>query len=244
VQVELEIEGQHAILRISDSGHGIEPDFLPHVFERFRQADSSFTRSRRGLGLGLAIVRHLVELHHGTVSASSAGKDAGSVFVVTLPLLPTSAQTPGHEAHLADDAPPSDASALVDLHALIVEDDDDARELLRAVLEERGARVSSAVDAAAGLGLMQSAKFDILISDIGLPGEDGYAFIARVRALPPELGGTIPAIALTAYASLCDRNRAIAAGFQAHLSKPFDPVGLSAMVVRLSPASGIGGAGP
>ncbi|HEX7672486.1 MAG TPA: response regulator [Polyangiaceae bacterium] len=230
VEVELVRDGEQAVLRIADSGLGIEPDFLPHVFERFRQADNTMTRSRKGLGLGLAIVRHLVGLHDGTVTASSDGKDKGSTFLVTLPLL-TSVATPDGAA-VADRI--SESFPLTDLHVLVVDDDDDGRELLRTLLEERGARVSTAVAAGPALLLIQSEKPDVLISDIGLPGEDGHALMRRVRALTPELGGTIPAIALTAYASLSDRNRAIEAGFQAHFAKPFDQGKLSATVVRLS----------
>jgi PAS domain S-box-containing protein len=234
VEVELGRDQQQALLRITDSGRGIEPDFLPHAFERFRQEDRGSTLSRRGLGLGLAIVRHLVGLHDGVVSASSEGKDKGSTFTVTLPLLASPATALELVVREADHAPPLERPALVDLHVLIVEDDDDARELLRTLLEAQGARVSSANAVVSALELMQTDKPDVIVSDIGLPGEDGFAFIRRVRLLSPERGGLVPVIALTAYSSLNDRDRAIAAGFAAHLAKPFDPPKLRGTIARLT----------
>jgi PAS domain S-box-containing protein len=234
VEVELRRDQQRALLRITDSGCGIEPDFLPHAFERFRQDDRGATLSRRGLGLGLAIVRHLVGLHDGVVSASSEGKDKGSTFLVTLPLLASPAAALEPVVRKADRALPLEGPALFDLHVLVVEDDEDARELLRVLLEAQGARVSSANAVVSALELIQTDKPDVIVSDIGLPGEDGYVFIRRVRALSPELGGLLPVIALTAYSSLNDRNRAIAAGFAAHLAKPFDPPKLSATIARLT----------
>jgi CheY-like chemotaxis protein len=233
VEIELRRDEEFAVLRITDSGRGIEPDFLPHVFERFRQGHGTSTRSRRGLGLGLAIVRHLVGVHDGVVSAASEGRDKGSTFLVTLPLLTEPPVMPERGVPDSIQAPPFEPSALVDLHVLIVEDDDDARDLLSTLLEQAGARVSAANDAISAFELIQSGKPDVLVSDIGLPGEDGYAFIARVRALSPELGGTVPAIALTAYTSLTDRNQAIEAGFQLHLAKPLDTAKLITMIARL-----------
>jgi len=234
VEVDLLREQGSALLRVSDSGRGIAPEFLPYVFERFHHADDHAARSRKGLGLGLAIAKHLVELHGGVVTATSEGKDKGCTLLVTLPLLPAPIATRRSEAKAGDPVRPLDTSSLSDIHVLIVEDDDDGREMLRAILEAQGARVSAASEAASAFELLQTNKPDVLVSDIGLPGEDGYALLERMRALSTDQGGMIPAIALTAYTSVADRTRALAAGFQLHLSKPCDPETLSQAIARLA----------
>ena len=209
---------------MSDSGKGIEPVFLPYVFEPFRQADASTTRAHGGLGLGLAIVRQLIELHGGTVRADSEGLDRGSWFTVSLPV-----QEPGaapasdsgrHRAALASAGPPD----LTGVRVMVVDDDRDTRELIGATLGYYGADVTVAESAAEALALLPEVRPDVLLSDIGMSGEDGYTFISRVRTLAPERGGLVPAVAVTAYAAAGDRARAVSAGFQLHVSKPFDPI--------------------
>jgi PAS domain S-box-containing protein len=224
-------------LVVSDSGVGIAPEFLPHVFERFRQADSSPTREHGGLGLGLAIVRHLVEAHGGSVSASSPGKGMGSTFTVDLPL---------PAAGAAADAPPAERPSrrltlsgtspvsLADLDVLVVDDDADTLEALRQLLEQAGARVSVAASTAEAFAVVRRAPPDVLLSDIGMPGEDGLSLIRRVRRLDPASGGSVPAAALTAYTQEEDRQRALQAGFQVFLAKPVDPANLTAAVARLA----------
>ncbi len=209
------------VLSVADDGIGIPPSFLPHVFERFRQADSSSARAYGGLGLGLAIVRHLVELHGGSVRAESAGEGKGTTVEVRLPAyLGAPSPSPGAPA-LA--APPEGAAAATPVpipgaRCLIVDDDPDAREMLKTALERQGLIVTLADSSASALGHVQAAQ--LLIADIGMPGEDGHSLIRRVRALPAERGGRVPAIALTAYASDRDRQQAIEAGFDRHLTKP------------------------
>ncbi|HZP42623.1 MAG TPA: response regulator [Candidatus Binatia bacterium] len=215
-------------IAVSDTGRGIDPAFLPHVFEPFRQADSSTTRAHGGLGLGLAIVRHLVELHGGTVRAESAGDGHGAVFAVRLPLATGDARRRRlEESHPqpADDLDGEDAHLprLDDVRILLVEDEPDARDVLTTILDQAGASVTAVASAPAAFAAMEERVPDVLLSDIGLPGEDGYALIRRVRALPPAAGGSVPAIALTAYARLEDRARALAAGYDAHIPKPIEP---------------------
>ena len=220
VNVRLGRVESHDEISVSDTGQGISQEFLPHVFDRFRQADSSTTRHHGGLGLGLAIVRHLVELHGGTVYAESQGEGQGSTFKVELPLKVISfekleAESIRHGVTMPHDCPPT----LDDLHVLVVDDEQDARELLVTVLERCGAAVvavATAREALAALGVER--KPDILVSDIGMPGEDGYDLIRKVRLLTEEQGGSLPAVALTAYAGEDDRRRALEAGFQIHLS--------------------------
>ncbi|HEX5751576.1 MAG TPA: ATP-binding protein [Archangium sp.] len=229
------VEG-HVELQVTDSGKGIDPAFLPHVFERFRQGDGSSTRRYGGLGLGLAIVRHLVELHGGTVQAHSEGEGRGSTFTMRLPLIaarPPEGASPGISSMLPD---PSLAAYLPDLsgvRVLVVDDEQGTRELLRALLEERGAVVSSASSAAEALEQLQRAPPDLLVSDIGMPDADGYTFIRQVRALPPARGGQVPAAALTAYTRLEDRTRALSAGFHVYVPKPVDPIELVMALANL-----------
>ncbi len=225
IEVRLERAGSHVTFIVSDNGEGIAADFLPHVFERFRQADQTTTRMFGGLGLGLSIVKHLVELHGGRVAAKSAGPGQGATFIIELPMSPRRGEC---------DAPPaSDADVVLGgvggtaflsgLTVLYVDDEKDARELVRSVLVDRGARVLIAETAEEARRLLALEKPDVLITDIGMPGEDGYSLIRTIRALPAESGGAIPAAAVTALARPEDRRRALLAGFQTHVVKPFEP---------------------
>ncbi|MFT3928516.1 MAG: ATP-binding protein [Myxococcales bacterium] len=221
-------------IRVEDDGRGIEPAFLPHVFERFRQADASSTRSFGGLGLGLSIVKHIVELHGGTVSAHSAGAQQGSTFTVTLPFTPLPA---GERVPISAIEPISEPlgrpARLSGLKVLVVDDEADARDLLRAVLEHSDAQVLTAENTSQAMAILEGERPDVLVSDIGMPGEDGYSLIGRVRALKPSQGGRIPAVALTAYASPQDRTRALARGFNHHVTKPVDASELLVVIASL-----------
>jgi len=224
---------------VTDTGKGIEPSFLPHVFAPFRQADASTTRDHGGLGLGLAIVRQLTELHGGTVRAESQGVDLGARFIVALPAqqtAPGAAPDSGRHRAAASNGPPD----LAGVRVMVVDDDRDARELLTATLGYYGADVTAAESAAEALLLLPEVRPDVLLSDIGMSGEDGYSFIRRVRSLPADRGGLIPAVAITAYATAGDRALAMSSGFQLHVPKPFDPVDLARTVQRLtaSPVNG------
>ncbi len=215
-------------LEVSDSGQGIERDFLPHMFERFRQADASIARRYGGLGLGLAIVRHLVELHGGTVSVHSDGPGLGATFTARLPVdgvSPVEAARPTPPTAVAipeERTLPMFEPSLEGVHVLVVDDEVDARELLRSLLQSCGAKVSTAADAAAAYASLRAERPDVLVSDIGMPEEDGLALMARVRKLDPDHGGATPSVALTAFARPEDRARALAAGFTAFLTKPVD----------------------
>ena len=233
INIHVRREASDVKIEVSDSGQGINREFLPFIFERFRQADSSYTREVGGLGLGLAIVRHLVELHGGTISASSGGEDCGSTFTVTLP-------APAEEIPLSNGnsetktAQRAEEEKLPDgVHILIVEDDADSREMLKVMFGQYNMKITTAASAAEGLQIIKQTQPDILISDVGLPGEDGYEFIQKVRQLSPENGGEIPAIALTGYASLQDRSRALEVGYQAHLAKPVNLDKLLGLVRKL-----------
>jgi PAS domain S-box-containing protein len=245
VQVLLARVNSHLELTVSDTGQGIEKKFLPYVFDRFRQADPSTTRKHGGLGLGLAIVRHLVELHGGTVTAESDGAGQGTTFKVSLPLMivhqPEFAAKGGAERDTAAEHPTAGGriplectSELEGLRVLLVEDEPDSREMLVAVLTRCRAEVRAVSNAADALSQLESWLPDVLISDIEMPGEDGYTLIRKVRSLPPERGGKIPAAALTAYARAEDRMRALLAGFQLHVPKPVEPAELAAVVASLS----------
>ena len=234
----LERVNSHLEASVTDTGEGIDSDFLPHVFDRFRQGDATKTRPHGGLGLGLAIVKQIVELHGGTIEARSPGKDLGATFVVSLPLNllhHETAPAPLRRHPSSDVAPLTVAGAvqITGVRVLVVDDEPDALALLRRLFEEQGAIVYTAASAAEAFSLLQKERPDALISDIGMPGEDGYSLIHRVRALPPEGGGRTPAIALTAYAGAEDRVRAVMAGFQHHLSKPIEPVELIVLVASL-----------
>jgi PAS domain S-box-containing protein len=237
VQIRLERVNSHVEIAVSDNGAGIAPDFLPHVFDRFRQADQRITRRHGGLGLGLAIVRHLVELHGGTVKAESAGLEQGSTFTVLLPVAPVhSAEARGGRVHPSarDTLPSFECTDRLDgLKVLVVDDEPDARELLKAGLGRCGAEVVLAGSASAALEAIAVSVPDLLISDIGMPGEDGYELIRRVRSLPAASGGRLPAIALTAYARTEDRLQALRSGYQMHVPKPVELAELVAVAASL-----------
>ncbi|HEU5323713.1 MAG TPA: response regulator, partial [Methylomirabilota bacterium] len=226
-----------AEITVSDTGIGIRPEFLPFVFDRFRQADGASTRRHGGLGLGLALVRHLVELHGGTVEAESAGEGHGATFRVRLPMsfAPPRADDPPAAVPAPPPATLDALPSLEGLHVLVVDDEADARELIRLILEGRGALVTAVASTQAALAALARARADVLVSDIGLPGDDGYALIRQVRALPPDAGGATPAVALTAYARTEDRTRALLAGFETHVAKPVEPAELVMVVARLAP---------
>ncbi|CBN54293.1 MULTISPECIES: response regulator [Kamptonema] len=236
VEVRLELVGDYAEIQIIDTGIGISAEFLPYVFDRFRQADSTTTRSYGGLGLGLAIVRHLVELHGGTVGAENNSSGIGAKFTVSLPIA-TCQIDRGAVEEMPQLQGVGDAIAipsLANLQLLVVDDDDDSREFLIAVLEEHGAQVRSAASVAGALAALENYWPDLLLSDIGMPEADGYQLIARVREMEALRGGNMPAIALTAYARVEERRRALQAGFQMHLSKPIEPDRLIAGVANLA----------
>ena len=237
VTVSIDRKDSQVRLTVSDTGVGIDPEFMPHLFERFTQADSSMTRHHGGLGLGLAIVRHIAELHGGTASADSPGRDRGASFTITLPVRAAvdPAPRPGSVRQAAEEPgavlPPA---VLSGLRVLVVDDEQDARELVRAVLSQYGAEVHVAASAQEAFQEVRYWRPDVLVADIGMPVEDGYSFLRRVRALSAEEGGAIPAAALTAYARRGDRDRALAAGFQEHVPKPVPPDALARAVARLA----------
>ena len=237
VQVTLQRVKTHVEIEVKDTGVGIKPDFLPHVFERFRQADGSTTRNYGGLGLGLAIVRHLVELHGGNARAESAGADQGSKFTVRLPSMIASERQPKEPlrqpAIAAVEAPDRQASSLEGFRVLVVDDEVDARVLLTTMLERCAAQVIAVSSAREALESIEIWKPDVLIADIGMPVEDGYGLIRKVRALPKERGGQTPALALTAYARTEDRARALSEGYDVHLAKPVDRFQLAEVVASL-----------
>lgn len=237
IEVELAREESGISITVTDSGKGIDARFLPHVFDAFRQEDASHTRSRGGLGLGLAITKQLVELHGGSVSASSDGEGKGSTFRVLLPATMLSSIPIQRSSRLRKFRLDSVFEALPTLegvHALVVDDEEDARTLLKTVLEEFGARVTLAASVKEALAAIASEPPTVIVSDIGMPNQDGYDLIREVRKLPPERGGNVPATALTAYARAEDRRRTIDAGFTMHVSKPVDPAELVAVVASLT----------
>ena len=235
VEVRLRLDKSHAKIQVIDTGKGISPDFLPYVFERFRQAESTTTRQQGGLGLGLAIVRNLVELHGGTIWVESQGEGLGATFTVQLPLL----SNPGElldvgeliGARIAD---PGNPHSLNGLRVLIVDDEVDTREFLMTALEQFGATVTAVESAQKAIQELERWKPDVLLSDIGMPMEDGYSLIRRIRSLSPSIGGQIPAAALTAYAREEDRILALRAGFQLHVAKPIEPLQLFKVVAELA----------
>ena len=231
VDIRLERIGSQAQITVSDTGKGIQADFLPYVFDYFRQADATTTRKFGGLGLGLAIVRHLVELHGGTVQADSPGVGQGATFTVRLPLLLSQLQSD----RCLDQSEPS--LDLNEVEILVVDDDTDAREFVTFLLEQYGARVRAVSSAGEALTALTQSVPDVLLSDIGMPDVDGYMLMQQVRTLPPEQGGQIRAIALTAYAGEINYQQAIAAGFQSHISKPVEPAELVSVITSLAKRS-------
>jgi len=234
VQVALVRDGEHALIRLSDSGIGIAAEFLPHVFDRFRQQDASITRRHGGLGLGLAIVKQLVELHGGTIAVDSAGANAGTTFTLRLPLAGPAAST------VPDCPAAAEIQALADLSGLkvlLVDDAPDTLDVLEQILRQSGAAPRTAGSAAIALALLQQDDWrpDMIVSDVGMPDIDGFELIRRIRALPFEAGGAIPAIALTALTRQDDRERALQAGFTDYLAKPVEACALAARIAELAP---------
>ena len=250
VQVVLERVNSHLEVVVSDTGAGIRPEFLPHVFDRFRQADASSTRQYGGLGLGLSIVKHLTELHGGSVRAKSPGEGMGATFTVMLPLMvmhesDTAAaageppQAPRlHPRSTAQESNPCGVPDLAGVRVLVVDDEPDARELIRRLLERCRVDVLTAGSAAEAMELFRRHRPDVLLSDIGMPGRDGYALMRDVRRLPAADGGRTPAVALTAFARSEDRTRAMLAGYHVHLAKPIESAELVATVASLAGRTG------
>jgi CheY-like chemotaxis protein len=241
VEAGLSRSGGHVEITVTDTGMGIEPEFMPYVFDRFRQADSTSTRKYSGLGLGLAIVRHVVEMHGGTVAASSPGKGQGATFKVRFPiaspdiLLQPVKRAPGPEVKQPTQPNHVDGKHnLAGIRVLVVDDDLDTLEVLKVILQNRGAEVITASSAGDALQALEQSLPDALVSDLAMPEHDGYELIAEIRQRGPERGGNIPAVALTAYARVEDRMRALTAGFHMYLPKPVDSNELVAVVANLA----------
>jgi signal transduction histidine kinase/CheY-like chemotaxis protein len=233
VHVILRQEAERAVIVVQDSGRGIPPSFLPHMFERFRQADSTSTRRHGGLGLGLAIVRHLVELHHGTVTAESEGEGRGATFTVTLPLLARGAGAASEPTRTHLETVAATGPLLDGLRVLVVDDDADTCELLTTVLGYYGAEVTAARSVSDALAAVERCWPEVLVSDIAMPGDDGYSLVRQLRALERERGRRLPALALTAHARASDTEQAFLAGFEAHVAKPVEPAELAQVIARL-----------
>jgi signal transduction histidine kinase/ActR/RegA family two-component response regulator len=237
IQVRLERINSHLEIIVSDMGIGIKQEFLPFVFDRFRQGDSAATRSHGGLGLGLAIVRHLVELHGGEVRADSHGEGQGATFTVKLPVIPVYERQEVEERvhpRAAIRLPQIETTDRIDgIRILVVDDEPDTRELLRTMLASCGAEVTMAASAKLALAEMERSQFDVIVSDIGMPEVDGYELMQRIRCLPVERGGKTPAVALTAYARPEDRLRALRAGYKMHVSKPIERAELIVVVASI-----------
>lgn len=239
IEVKLERAGRNLRIRVSDSGQGIHPDFLPFIFERFRQADGTTTRQHGGLGLGLAIVRHLLELHGGTIEADSAGEGKGASFIVELPLAPVPPRNrePGRAAvgvqlKNGADGHSSSLPALNDMQVMLVDDDPDTLQILSVMLVESKANVQTATSVSEAMEVLEWYKPDVVVSDLAMPGEDGYSLIARIRAV--ENGNQIPIVALTSYVRVEDRARALSAGFNMFVPKPVEPDELIAAIANLA----------
>jgi signal transduction histidine kinase/ActR/RegA family two-component response regulator len=233
VTVQLQRAGASAEIRVTDTGQGIPRALLRHIFERFRQADSTSTRRHGGLGLGLAIVRHLVELHGGAVSAVSEGEGRGATFTVTLPLIPDAAM-PADDTAIARGASAITAPALQGRRILVVDDDSDTCELLARVLGYYGAEVTTASSAEEALRAVERVHAHVVVSDIAMPGVDGYGLVRQLRALEEARGWRVPALALTAHARAADSERAFMAGFAAYVAKPVEPAELAELIARLA----------
>jgi PAS domain S-box-containing protein len=238
IQVKVQRVDSQVEVVVSDSGIGIRKEFLPHVFDRFRQADATTTRIHGGLGLGLSIVHQLVDLHGGTVSVQSEGEGKGATFTITLPFAGVvnneDEAEPGQPAHAEKMVTFESLPSLAGIKVLVVDDEADTRELIREVLNECGSEVITSGSVEEALVALEEHKPDILISDLGMPDEDGYSLISKIRALPSERGGHIPAAALTAYARAEDRMRVLRSGFQFHLPKPIDSAELVTVVASLA----------
>jgi signal transduction histidine kinase len=233
VQLSTEGEDRHVRITVADTGAGINPEFLPHVFDRFRQQDPATTRKYGGLGLGLSIVRHLVELHGGVVTATSEGEGFGATFTVRVPVAPLRTEQAAITQLHSGDSGLADLPVLTGVHVLVVDNEADARALVATILERCGANVRTAASAAEAIQSIGERRPDVLLSDIAMPGEDGYDLIRRVRVL--ERGGpALPAAAITAFATATDRARALLAGYQVHLPKPVEPSELAAVVAALA----------
>jgi CheY-like chemotaxis protein/anti-sigma regulatory factor (Ser/Thr protein kinase) len=250
VELRLELvsepEGAHVEIIVSDSGQGIRAELLPFVFDRFRQGDSLSARTQGGLGLGLAIVRHLVELHGGSVKAESSGEGNGATFKVKLPLAVVRSELRDASranaialGEMAERALPQ----LGGMKVMVIDDDRDSREVLKIMIEQFGAEVKTCVSSAEAFDALLNWNPDILISDIEMPGENGLQLLEKIRSLNRENGGRVPAIALTVYASAEDRRRALSAGYQMHIAKPAEPVELARIIAELVAREGKGFAG-
>lgn len=234
IEVRLERLENKALLIVSDTGQGIDPEFLPNIFDRFSQVDSTSKRRQGGLGLGLAIVKHIVELHGGAIYAYSRGEGQGSDFMITLPLAVQSGEDEGSPLWpVRPEGGETRSGTLRGVRVLVVDDEHDTREVLSVMLARYGAEIRTAGSAAEAMEIYSQWQPDVLVSDIGMPEEDGYALIQQIRALPQENGADVPAIALTAFASAQDKERALSAGFQRHLAKPVEPVALAKNVARI-----------
>ena len=233
--------GLFACIQVIDTGKGISADFLPYVFDRFRQADSKSTRSQKGLGLGLAIAQHIVEMHGGTISAQSQGVGQGSTFTVKIPLVEKAREAEGYEqagGEISLAPQHSDTAPSLDgLQVLVVDDEVDTREWIVTILKQSGAEAKAVGSVGEALEALENFKPDVLVSDIGMPGEDGYTLIRKIRQLEPETGGRIPAVALTGYARVEDYRAALAAGFQLHVAKPIRAAELIAVIASLATMS-------
>lgn len=237
IEIGVKRESSNLVVSVGDTGSGIAPEFLPYVFDRFRQADGTTTRHFGGLGLGLAIVKHLVEQHGGNVRAESEGKGKGAVFILNLPLLSrsqTNGKPPNRDIYDENNSDSAIEKSLTGLNVLVVDDEIDALELIKIFLETSGAQVSTAQSVAQALENIKQSAPDVIVSDIGMPGVNGYEFIENVRRLAPEKGGKIPAIALTAYARNEDRLEALRYGFQTHIAKPVEMNELITTVASLA----------
>ena len=237
VQVVVERVNSHVELSVSDTGKGIAPEFLPHVFERFSQADSSATKRVSGLGLGLAIVKSLVELHGGAVRAKSGGEGRGSTFIISLPIsvVHTLDRSDNRQHATIEVAGPMLHTVdLKGVRVVVVDDEADAIGLVRKIMEDSGATVEACTSGSECLALVPAFRPDVVITDIGMPEMDGYTLIQRLRAMRPDDGGNTPAVALTAFARSEDRRQAMLAGFDMHVAKPVEPGELVAVVSRLA----------